>query len=320
MRLLLVLAAFFFARPAHAYEVRAIPDEYEATTAADLALNNAGFAANDPHAAIRVNPALLAQGKNYSLEAGYHWPSWGREFYQATVVDSKTSPIAAGLSYTSFTDGYNPTESKNKTTFNEDSSVQRRGVIGFGNNFGNISGGIGATYVDAVKLGEANDDLHVKGLGLNIGLAAVLTPELRVGGSIENASNRKIADYAPKTIRAGAAYALAPTVTGYVDFRQRDRVVELEAPNCNLGQICPLTVDLRKHPEQMLLASFSAQVYDFFRLLGSYGQELGNDRKSLSGGIAVVNKGMSLAYTASRPYMKQPTAHQAVSFGLDMAL
>ena len=309
-----------FAAQAQAFEVRAIPDEYEATTAADLAMNNAGYAANDPHAGIRVNPALLAGAKAYSVEAGYHWPTSGREFYQAAVVDSKTSNIAAGVSYTGFTDTYSPEEALKNVDGNVDSTRVRRGIIGFAQAFGNIQAGLGATYIEANKLeADPGDTSRIKGTGVNLGISGALTQELRFGASVENASNRRIADYAPKTIRVGTAYAFSPQVTGYLDYRQRDRVLPIEGPQAEIGKKIAV-IDLTKHPEQMVFASLSAQVYDFFRLMGSYGQELSTTRKSLSGGGAVVNKGMSIAYTMSRPYMANQAAHQAVSLGVDMAL
>src|SRR5262245_51440873 len=62
-----------------------IPAEYESTSALGVAMNNGGYAANDPHAAVRANPALLSLEKQYSVSAGYHWPQSGREFYQASV-------------------------------------------------------------------------------------------------------------------------------------------------------------------------------------------------------------------------------------------
>lgn len=316
MRQLLISVFFLVAAPAQAFEVRVIPDEYEATTAANLAMNNAGFAANDPHAGIRVNPALIALGKSFNVEAGYHWPTSGREFYQGTIVDSKSSSVAMGVSYTSFTDSYSPDETLAKGI--GDSSVVRRGILDIAQAFGNVQAGIGVSMVEASKL-DPEDPSHDKGTGVNFGLAAALSPELRLGASIENASNPRIAAYAPKTIRAGAAYALAPQLTAYLDFRQRERIPELEAPLAVFGKTIE-RVDLATHPEQMAFASFSAQVYDFFRLMGSYGLELGNDRRSVSGGAAVVNKGMSVAYTMSRPYMSNQAAHQAVSLGFEVAL
>lgn len=333
--LIAITASLFAAGSAQAFELTQLPDEYEATTGANLGLNNVGAAANDPHASIRVNPALLAGEKAYSVQGGYHWPTEGREFYQLAVVDSKTSAVAAGVSYTSFMDDYEKPMKQQMVDPDKkvevDSPIVRRGVLGLASNFGNVQGGIGATYVEANRLVNSTSDKdrensRIKGIGLNLGIGAALLPALKVGASVENMSNRKIADYEPRTIRAGAAYAFAPKVTGYLDFRQRDRIDQIEGGSVDLDKPAEQAKkdakekeDLLSRPEQMIFAALSAQVYDFFRLMGSFGQAISDDRRSLSGGVAVVNKGMSLAYTAARSNMKTQAAHQAVSLGLDLA-
>ncbi len=324
---LAALSCFFVSASASAFDARPIPNEYEATTGTGLALNNTGAAATDAHAAVRVNPALLSTERAYSLNAGYHWPTSGRDFYQAAVVDGKTNAVAAGVSYTGYTEDYDPKEKELvagvKSGEAKDSPVVRRGVIGVGQAFGRISAGIGATYVESHAIVEGDAD--VKGVGLNLGVAGAITPELRFGASLENASSRKIRDYAPRTIRAGMAYSFNENVMAYLDFRQRDRVFALEAPEWTLEDSAierkAQREELEKNPERMAFASVSARVYDFFRLMGSYGQSVGDiERRALSGGAAVVNKNFSLTYTASRPYMARSTAHQAVSLGLDMAM
>jgi hypothetical protein len=40
----------------------------------------------------------------------------------------------------------------------------------------------------------------------------------------------------------------------------------------------------------------------------------------LSGGAALISKNFVLSYAASRPYMKIPGAHQAVTFSFEMAI
>lgn len=300
-----------------------IPDEYESISGHGIAMNNAGFASNDGASAIRANPALLALQKQYTVTAGYHWPSVGRDYFQAAVVDSQTSSVAAGVSYTGFSDDYEYfRENRDASPF--DSPLIRRGSIGVAQSFGVLALGVGGTYVESRPTWSdryriAQTDKNIRGVGLNLGVAAPLTPEISVGGSVENVSNNKIKDYAPRTIRAGLAYSFTKMVVGFLDFRQRERVsefearskVDLEAPDAEAQQLLP---------ERMAIASFSAHLQDVLRLVGSYGQSLTDDRRSLAGGLAVVTKNFSLSYTVAQPYMKLSSAHQAVTLSLDMAM
>ena len=302
--------------------VRQIPDEYETTSGHDVGLNDAGYAANDGFSAIRANPALLARSKQYTVSAGYNWPTQGRDFYQAGIVDSKTSPLAAGVSYTGFTDNYVYSRSGNEAS-PFDSPVIRRGVLGLAEAFGSLSLGIGGTYVEAHSLSPDAErygkDETVKGTGLNVGVAGSMSPQLSLGASVENASNEKIKDYAPRTYRAGAAYSFNKQATIFLDFRQRERIAAFEAPPLDLDNPAAKS-SILDEPERMVIGSFIAQVQNFLRVMASYGQSITDQRRSLAGGLAVVNKNFSLSYTASRPYMSQSGSHQAVTLSLEMAM
>lgn len=303
-------------------ELRQIPDEYESTSGQGTGLNNAGYAANDVISAIRANPALIAAQKQYTVSAGYHWPIAGRDYYQAAVVDSKTSPTAAGLSYTGYLDDYEYYRQDGEAS-KYDSPIIRRGVVGFAQNFGRLSLGAGATYVEGhalqSKAAQTDDyEQRVRGFGMNLGMAYGIGNGFSAGASVENASNRKIRDYAPKTYRAGIAYAVNPNILAMVDYRQRDRVAEFEAEPLDLTK--PATDEDELAAEQMMLASVSAQLQSFFRVMASYGQEVGGERRSIAGGASVVSSNFSLSYTTSRPYMARATSHQAISLGLDVAL
>jgi opacity protein-like surface antigen len=300
-----------------------IPDEYETTSALGTGLNNAGYASNDSHAAIRANPALLSLDKTYSVSGGYHWPSAGREFYQAGVVDSKTSSVAAGVSYTGYSDDYEyPNDATPRKNAHLDSPIVRRGVVGFAQTLGAVSIGAGATYVEAHPLVSSEEkrqgDDRVRGFGLNVGVAGALTGGLRAGISAENLSNKRIRDYVPPTYRGGLAYTMTPAITAFLDYRQRERVLEFEGSRLRLDDEEDEGLE---SPEQMVIASVAAQVQNAVRLLGSYGHALSDDkRRSLAGGIAIVNQSVSLSYTASRPYMARSDTHQAVALAIDMSM
>lgn len=314
----------FVSLQAHSSEItKQLPDEYETTSALGSGLNNAGYAGSDPHSAIRANPSLLALDKTYSVSGGYHWPTAGREFFQASVVDSKTSSVAAGVSYTGYTDDYvypNEPSARNDARF--DSPLIRRGVIGVAQILGVISLGAGATYVETNSLVSSDEkrqgEDRVKGFGLNAGAAASLASGLRAGLSAENLSNKRIKDYAPTTYRGGIAYSMGPVVTAYLDYRHRERVLEFEGSRLRLDEIEDTGFS---SPEQMLFASISAEIQNAIRLLGSYGHAISTDkRRALSGGIAIVNQSVSLSYTTSRPYLARSDTHQAVALAIDMSM
>lgn len=309
---------------------RRIPDEYETVGGSGGALNNTGYAASDPHAAVRANPALLPFQRGYSVSGGYHWPVAGREYFQASIVDAKTSNIAAGLSYTGFTEDYRYEEEipigQAREEARSDSPIIRRGVIGIGSIFGKFALGVGGTYVDANPVraseGEVFTD-RVKGFGLNFGAATALTERLRFGAAVENATNRRIADYLPTTYKGGVAYALSPALTASLDYRQRDRVLAFEGDQVRLDRASLGEDKLMENPEKMAFASLTAFVDTYLRLMASYGQALDSvdPRRAAAVGATIVGKNFSLSYTASRPYMNQSsTAHQAIGLSVEMAM
>jgi hypothetical protein len=300
---------------------RRLPEEYESTSGNGVALNNGGYALNDGASAVRANPALLSTQKQYAVSAGYHWPAQGRDYFQASVVDSKTAPIAAGVTYTGFTDNYEYDLAKPEAS-PSDSPIVRRGVVGLSQLFGGMSAGLGATYVEANRFGSdprlhEGDTSHVRGVGLNVGVAGILAPGLTGGVAVENASNQKIADYEPRQYKGGVAYAISPAVTALLDYRQRDRVAEFEGVIPQPGVVAE---PVKLEPEKMAILSLAGQVADYLRLLASYGKAFGDDRRSLAGGAALVSHNFSVSYTLSRPYMAESKTHQAVSLTLDMAL
>lgn len=330
-----VAAGSFFcaaqaASAAQASSFRKIPDEYESVGGHGLGFNNSSAAATGGMSAIRMNPAMLALEKEYSVSAGYHWPTTGREFYQAGVVDSKTSNVAAGLSYSSFSEGHvNPLFQKNVQEL--DSPVKRRVSIGVAAPFSVVSLGVGGQYVQGYTqdtVGGGKEEKEISGVGLALGAAGLINSQLRVGVSAENLSNRKIADFAPRTFRAGGAYLFGNgDVSLHLDFRQRDRVTLFEGEQPSIGFGIAQSKndaafnDVYSKPEQMVVGSASARVQDFLRLLASYGRSVGTDnRQSLAGGVAVVNHKFSLSYMASRPYFPEESAHHAINMSIDIAL
>ncbi len=314
------LIAFFclgLSMPVNAAEQRdrRIPDEYESTGGLSLGLGNSGVAGLGGLSAVRLNPGMLALEKTYTVGGGYHWPTEGRDFFDAGVVDTQSSPIAAGFHYTGFSDDYDTELAQRPGSSKRDAAIQRRASLVLGRVMGKLSLGLGAQYVEGVTLGSEQGVLQEKresGTTIGFGLAGLLTPRLRFGASVENMANKKVAEYAPQTIRAGVAYIFDKDVIAQLDVRQRERIGSFE--QAFAGEVKTSEDEAYQAPERMGIASFSARIYDMLRVLGAYGQTItGPSRRSLSGGLAIVNKNASLSYTASRPHMDYEQSHQSVN-------
>ncbi len=305
-----------------------VPDEFESAGGHALGLANAGTAALSEQSSVRTNPAMLGFEKQYTISGGYHWPSFGREFYQAGAVDSKTSPLAAGLTYTSSKEPYEGNESKIKFEADKskqaqvylDSPIQYRLSLGVAKALSLVSVGFGLQYVEG--FGQEPDSAlfeKKKGMTLGAGIGGLLTQNLRIAASVENLANERVKNMAPKMYRAGLAYtALMGDLTLHLDYSQRQRVLQ---------ELIPFGAQVSERPslgdEKMMFASFSLRVQDFIRFLGGYGQEVGGElkpRRSAAMGIALVNRDYSLSYLANNPYMEDTRVHQALNLSFQLSI
>jgi hypothetical protein len=305
-----------------------IPNEYESTGGNTLGFANAGSAASGGISAVRANPAMLPFEKQYQMAIGYHWPTAGREFFQAGIVDSQTSSFAAGVSYTGYTDQYKYSNESGVNTDNLDSPVVRRGLVGIGKTLSMVSVGLNVQYVEGMPLTASRDEAdrlggRVKGTGVGLGVAALLTPALRIGASTENMSNRRIEQYAPKTYRLGASYILGEgNLVANIDLRQRERVEFFEAPlPVGFGIADGVAAEQSDlDPERLVIISGLARVQNFMRVMASYGQSIANDeRRTLAGGVILYQEKFSLAYAASQPYLSQASTQHSLNIGFDLA-
>lgn len=300
---------------------RRIPDEYESVGGHGLGFGNTGAAVLSGASAVRVNPAMLAVEKRYEVHAGYHWPTYGREFYQAGVVDSKTSGVAAGLNYTSSQKKPEEIWQQGEDPF--DTPVRQRVGVGLATLVGKAALGISGQYVTYTEEEEARFT-EKKGLVLGLGVAGLLTPNLRFGVSGENLTNQKLDKVAPKTYRAGLAYLFTHgDATVHLDYVQRVRVEGFEKnPDPLFYGLTPLDAATEGGDEQMVFGSFSLRIYDLLRLIGAYGQSLGegDERRSLAGGLAIVQQKFSLSYNLARPYLAKKETHSNVNLSFSLAI
>lgn len=302
-----------------------IPDEVESDGGHSLGFGIGGAAAVSGLSSVKNNPAMLAFEKKYQISAAYHWPSYGRRFYQAGVVDSKTSNISAGVLYTSFSDKYisqDKAEQRNKLQAHFDVPLKRRISLALAQSFSLFSAGLSAQLVSpALAFSGSSREI----ITLGFGFAALINSNVRFGLSVENLNNEGVKDLAPTVYRAGlAATFFSGRLTGHIDYRQRDRVAQ-ETSNLivELGNIKELkkTSGEAFGSEKMLTASFSVQFQNLFRLLGGYSRELrGSGRSSLSGGVALVNESVALSFLHSQPYLSESEAHQALNISFLMSI
>ncbi|MBF0440607.1 MAG: hypothetical protein HQK54_01760 [Oligoflexales bacterium] len=293
---------------------RRIPNEYESMGGHSLAFSNSGVAALDGLPAVRMNPGLLPLETQYSIAGTYYWPTSGRDFYQAGIVDSSTASVAAGISATGFSEKFNLEEQKEM-----DSRAKRRFSLGIGKAFSMFSIGAEGQYVEGYVMEDGSFVLK-KSPTVGVGIAGLLTKQLRFGFSAENLSNRKVAELSPRTLRAGVAYLIMEgSVSLNFDLRERERLEFFENPEP--GSRADITQDVLikkyKTPERMALMSFTAKIYDVLRILLSYGQTLTEDkRQTLSGGLALVHQRFSFSYSLSKPYLKYKDTQSALSLNI----
>lgn len=334
MKILAVSLALSFSAMAFAENAvdRRIHDELEAGGGHSLGLGQGGMAAVSDISSVKYNPAMIGMERKYSLYGTYHWPTFGRDFYQAGVMDSRTANISAGLLYSGFNEDFsiaNYDEADGK-----ESIVNSRLGIAIAQVVGKVSVGLAVYFTQAY---DVNDEVvaepsesRITTFGL--GIAGFLTPVLRFGVSAENLGNKKMPKAAPRFLRAGLAYLFAKGTTSvHLDYVNRQRIegVEFNVPlpqqglsqsGFGLAAEEPQPSEELESNEQLVVGSFSLKVYDLLRVLGSYGQDLSSDRQSLAAGVAVVNKNYSLSYSSSRPYLSDETAHQAINLSMNISL
>lgn len=294
---------------------RRIPDEYESVGGHALGLGNSGVAALGGPSAVRMNPGLLPLEPQYSVSLGYHWPSFGRNFYQGGVVDSVTSSVAAGVMYTGFNDSFKD----ERWAGERDAQTEKRLSLAVAKAFRKVALGLSGQWINGFEsIGMESE--HRKGATFGFGLAGLFTEKIRFGASVENLGNDDVAMIAPQTTRAGIAFLMmGGNFSTHLDYRQRQRIPAIEGAPPQIGSD-PSDGGFEES-EKMLVGSFSARIYDVVRLLGAYGQAISEDaRQSVSGGVGLVHERFSLSYDVSRPYLSEKKVHHAVNLNFMMAM
>jgi len=324
------LAGCIFSARAHAENVK-VPEEYESTGGHSLAFGGSVTAGLGGVSAVRANPALLGLEREYSVNGSYHWPVAGRDFYQVGVVDGKTSPVAAGFSYTSAMDRYQGISDTKvgdlgvpTTSLSKDSPIVRRANLAFAIPVGRVFIGAAGGYVEARPPAEtllAEDSKPIKSFTLGFGAAAQLSPSFRVGISAENLANKKIQYAAPTFYRGGASYFWGDFATLNLDYRRRESVSVYEGSTPSIA-LTGASDDSQGSAENLVVASTAVRVYDLLRLIASVGQQKshGISATRVAGGLSLVNQQFNFSYQALRPDVSSELVHHAIALGIEVAM
>ena len=295
-----------------------IPDEYRTVGGRGTALGHSATVANNGVGSIVLNPAMLAIDRDYQLSLGYNWPTSGREFYQVGVIDGKTSKVAAGILYTGFRESFDAGRFLHQEL---DSPIKRRGVLALAMAVGKMSLGINGQYlegyhfpnsvngllglVDASHVYQSQEPEVIRGISAGLAAALVLSPTLRIGASVNNLANRKVANFAPRTVRAGVAYVATANgeVTIHADYLHRQRLALFA-----------------NKTTQMATVSCSVLAYDVIRVLAAYGQSLIDERQELSAGLALTSDRMSISYGLRQPLPSTEAMQQSVNLSVTISI
>lgn len=292
----------------------ATPDSIDSVGGHGEAFSNSGMAALSDISALRLNPAMMTALTSYQVAGTVHWPKATRNYYQIGVVDPTSSPgFAAGVLVTNPTQKL-PDPKKDQVKFSEklaagEDLAERRLTFGIAQAFSKLSLGINVTHAEGYELKEAAWE-KISGNAAGGGVAALLSPAIRIGASVENLVNgEKIKNLAPKTTRYGVAFLWGEgAVTTQLDYKERARI----SKEIDLGL---------NSPERSMTLSATAMIQNSLRLILSVGQTSDEKPRQFGGaGLAVVNNGFTLAYHVAKKDFAQSVLHQAASIGLDVRM
>lgn len=269
---------------------------------------NGGSVADSGVESVKLNPAMLALAKKYSLGGSYHFPSGGRDFYKAGIVDSTTSRIAAGFTYTGFAEPTSQTLAGEVAV--DGRYVDRRMSLGLAIPTRFMAFGVTGQWTEAAPLKAGSDSeldpkQVIRGLTWNVGVVGLLSSGVRAGLSVEGLGSSEIKEYAPNVLRAGIAVtALAGLGGVHLDF--------VQTSSTEVGGV----------DEQTAISSFSMKVYDFFRLNGAYGKDVhaGADRETAALGISFVAPRVSLSFNKSAKDLRTGWNQDSVNMNLELAM
>jgi hypothetical protein len=309
---------------------RTIPEEFESVGGFSQGFANSGSVAMGGVNAVRLNPAMLTVDRDYSVNAGYHWPSSGRDFYKLGAVDGKTATMGAGLSYTGFRGTYDSKATTREIDPMQDSPMRRRAALGFAYPvFRGLSLGIGGQYIETdipVSYDELSDE-RLKAFTAQVGAVWQIVPAFRLGVSAENLANEKVKEVAPTFMRAGAAWIVSKDASLHLDFvrRERSSLYEGNSPVTSLLlNTASEESKERLNPEELVFTTGAFRMQNLLRIMGAYGREIAPEsdtpRQLWGAGIALVQDNFSLAYLLSSDKPYRDSLHHVINLSVTVKM
>jgi len=315
--LVLYFVLFVCLRPVVLFskEFLVLPDEYSSSGGEAMALAGGGSVGVRGIDSVVLNPAMLGKAYGYSVNASYHWPRFGRSFFQVGVVDTVTSSVAAGVLYNRSLTKYQADEEVNREQHLLDTPINHRLQLAFAKSFSKIVLGLNLHYVQGhIPLREKEEEaLNVFGVGL--GVAMDLSSEFVAGLSINHFGQGKIGYFAPRKIQGGISYFLPSfPLRLNVDYIRRTRV-DLEKRYFFLpeGEDTWLFKDEERKSEQSIVFSGDVVFKNFIKFLAGYRRTFEEKKQSFATGVALTNQFYRIAYIMRWPNIKNKTeTHQAI--------
>lgn len=159
-----------------------------------LGLGGAFAAIADDTSAVRINPAGMALKKTYTVELNSQRIHGGPEALNVTIIDSHTSELATGVSYTR----------------EKEKEIRRDfGILAIAQPYGDFFIGMSAKYFSDKGTDE-------KDYSYDVGAIMHASDRLSIGLVGKNLASTRFA-FVRKTYTAGLAYLLVPALTASFD-------------------------------------------------------------------------------------------------------
>lgn len=262
-----------------------------------------GVAVSGSAHSVKINPALMSYYREYSMDFGYAWPEFGREFYTISVIDSMTSDVAVGAQYTGFKEKFKV----DAPDADRDTVANQRIALGFAKGFRGFSLGFAGQYV---RKFDRRKEQELSRLMLTFGGSATISPTLRIGAAAENFGNKEFEDTNPQKYRLGASALL---LSGNLSMQLEGLMKERKS----------LVPDTAEAWESWLTGSAIVRVRNVVRILGFYSQDLDSKREQsrYGGGIGIGHKLYSINYMLARNTSRSGAEQiSGVNFRLNMSM
>lgn len=288
------------------------PEEIDLASGLGIAYSGGGVTSISGLHSIKLNPAALSDQKLYIGSASYHWPSFGREYYQVGFIDAKTSKLTAAVQYTGFIEKYS-LELKNNLGIENDSQnsvydtpIKNRVHFALGHTLSNkFLLGMSANYVKASDTSLKLSNGKSSSISFGGGFIAKYTKKLNIAGSAENLFNNVSTSQPSRTFRVGANYDYSTSLSLGFEYKNRKR--------------SEYDIESEHSSEHTGIAIAKLKLRDYLSVIGSYAKGFADskvDHSIISGGVTFQTKTLRIGYLLSAPNKSSDQAHHALNVQL----